>query len=63
MKSTEHLSSRETDAQRYSAPVRIFSGDPDEPTEVGVARFDFRLGAWVEPETLQPLDDWTLPAA
>jgi hypothetical protein len=63
MKSAEHASPCETDDQRYSVPVRIFAGDPHEPTEVGVARFDFRLGAWVEPDTLQPLNDGKLPGA
>jgi hypothetical protein len=28
---------------------------PDQPLEVGFARFDHLLGAWVEPETLEPL--------
>jgi hypothetical protein len=42
--------------------LKALAGDADQPTEVGVARFDFRLGAWVEPDTLQPLDDGNCPA-
>jgi hypothetical protein len=56
-KPAKHALLREADNQRYSKPVRIFAGDPDQPIEVGFARFDHLLGAWVEPETLEPLDD------
>jgi hypothetical protein len=49
----KHALLREADNERYSKPVRIFAGD--QPIEVGFARFDHLLGAWVEPETLEPL--------
>jgi hypothetical protein len=46
--------STEPGMERFSVPVRIFSGDPDNPKH-GVARFDYLVG-WIDPWSLEPLD-------